>query len=137
SFGRISGAFSGGVQIMNNDQHRRQLGVGTAGTDFDLSTRGPWGRDLHFKTKNVALFVENSFWVTPALVVTPGVRMEVGETEMSGTISYYDPGDVPHAIDHSIPLLGINAEYSTSPHTSLYAGWSQAYRPVIFQDVIP
>src|SRR5690606_17955768 len=29
------------------------------------------------------------------------------------------------------------AEYNTSPHTSLYAGWSQAYRPVIFQDVIP
>ena len=52
--------FVTGVQYINNDLHRRQLGKGSTGTDFnlDISTDG-WGRDLHFKTQNVAFFAEN------------------------------------------------------------------------------
>lgn len=135
--GGIAGALSGGLQVINNDQHRQQLGSGTTGTDFDLSTVGPWGRDLHFKTKNIALFAENSFWITPALVITPGMRVELGQTDMSGSINYYDPGELPTTIEHRFPLFGINAEYTSRSGNSFYAGWSQAYRPVIFQDVIP
>ena len=138
SLGAMSGALTGGLQVMNNDQHRQQQGKGTTGTDFDLSlTDGVWGRDLHFKTKNIALFAENSFWITPALVVTPGVRVELGQTDMTGTINYYDPGDLPQTIQHHFPLFGLNAEYLLPSGNNLYAGWSQAYRPVIFQDVIP
>ncbi len=136
-FGELPGAVTAGLQLMNNDQHRQQLGQGTTGTDFDVSTSGPWGRDLHFKTRNLAFFLENSFWLTPKFVVTPGMRLETGETEMSGTINYYDPGAVPHTIEHRFPLFGINAEYTFSSGASLYTGWSQAYRPVIFQDIIP
>ncbi len=136
--GKISGAISGGIQFMNNDQHRQQLGTGTTGSDFDVARiDGLWGRDLHFKTKNIALFIENGFWITPSLVVSPGMRMELGATDMTGTINYYDPGDVPQTIEHQFPLFGVNAEYSFNGGTSLYGGWSQAYRPVIFQDVIP
>jgi Fe(3+) dicitrate transport protein len=136
--GKISVAISGGIQFMNNDQHRQQLGTGTTGSDFDVARiDGLWGRDLHFKTKNIALFIENGFWITPSLVVSPGMRMELGATDMTGTINYYDPGDVPQTIEHQFPLFGVNAEYSFNGGTSLYGGWSQAYRPVIFQDVIP
>lgn len=136
--GKISGAISGGIQLMNNDQHRQQLGTGTTGSDFDVARiDGLWGRDLHFKTKNIALFIENGFWISPSLVVSPGMRMELGATDMTGTINYYDPGDVPQTIEHQFPLFGVNAEYSFDGGTSLYGGWSQAYRPVIFQDVIP
>lgn len=136
NIGRMPGALSTGLQVMNTDQHRQQLGRGTTDTDFDLSVTGDWARDLHFKTRNLALFAENSFWITPALTVTPGVRFEVGETDMTGVINYYDPGDVPHTFERSFPLFGVNAEYNFKS-SSLYAGWSQAYRPVIFQDVIP
>ena len=136
--GKISGAISGGIQLMNNDQHRQQLGTGTTGSDFDITRiDGLWGRDLHFKTHNIALFVENGFWITPSLVVSPGMRMELGATDMTGTINYYDPGEVPQTIEHQFPLFGINAEYTFGNGTSFYGGWSQAYRPVIFQDVIP
>lgn len=138
TIGGISGALTSGLQVINNDQQRQQLGKGTTGTDFDLSlTDGTWGRDLHFKTQNLALFAENSFWLTPALVVTPGIRIELGETDMTGTINYYDPGELPTTIEHRFPLLGINAEYTSPSGNNIYAGWSQAYRPVIFQDVIP
>jgi len=138
TLGKIPGVLTAGLQVLNNDQHRQQLGKGSTGTDFDLTlSDGVWGRDLHFRSKNLALFAENSFWLTPALVVTPGMRMELGETGMAGSINYYDPGELPQTIEHHFPLFGINAEYSIAHGNNFYAGWSQAYRPVIFQDVIP
>jgi Fe(3+) dicitrate transport protein len=56
---------------------------------------------------------------------------------MSGQINYYDPGDVPKKISRNFPLFGVNAEYTLSGGNNFYGGWSQAYRPVIFQDIIP
>lgn len=136
--GNVPGVFTGGLQVMNNDQHRRQLAQGTTGSDFDLSvTDGIWGRDLHFKTRNIAVFAENSFQLSPSLALTPGVRVEIGQTDMTGIINYYDPGELPRTIEHHFPLFGINAEYTLKNGNNFYAGWSQAYRPVIFQDVIP
>ena len=137
SIDNVQSALSFGIQVINNDLNRQQLGKGSTGKDFDLSTDGVWGRDLHFKTKNVALFAENSFWLTPSLVVTPGMRFELGRSEMTGYINYYNPGELPNTITHNFPLFGINAEY-TFPHgNNIYAGWSQAFRPVIFKDIIP
>ncbi len=123
---------------MDNDLHRQQLGKGTTGTDFDLSLSQPgWGRDLHFRTKNLAAFVENNFRLSSKLSVNPGVRVEVGQSAMSGTINYYDPGEVPNTIHHSFPLFGINTQFQLTERQNLYGGWSQAYRPVIFKDIIP
>lgn len=138
TLGKTENALVAGVQVFNNDLHRQQLGKGTTGTDFDLTLIDPnWGRDLHFKTKNIALFVENSFRVLPNLTITPGARLEVGKSDMSGSISYYDPGNLPTSIDHKFPLFGINAEYLTRKGNAFYAGWTQSYRPVIFKDIIP
>lgn len=127
-----------GVQVINNDLHRRQMGKGTTGSDFDLTLIEPgFGRDLHFKTKNIALFVENSFRLTEKLSVNPGIRIESGKSDMSGVITYYDPGQLPNTIVHQFPLLGISSEYKLSDSQNLYAGASQAYRPVIFKDIVP
>ncbi|HRJ31543.1 MAG TPA: TonB-dependent receptor [Cyclobacteriaceae bacterium] len=126
-----------GIQYFNNDLHRRQQGKGTTGTDFDLTVTDPvFGRDMHLKSTNVALFVENKFQVTEVLSITPGIRYESGQSDLTGTISYYDADDVPNTIEHKFPLLGISAQYSLK-QGSLYAGWAQAYRPVIFKDIIP
>lgn len=128
----------GGVQVFNNDLHRRQQGTGTTGTDFDLTVmESGFGRDMHLKSKNVAFFVENKFQLLPKLSITPGARLELGESVMSGVISYYDPEDVPNTIEHKFPLFGISAQYQVEKTGTLYAGISQAYRPVIFKDLIP
>ncbi len=128
----------GGIQLFNNDLHRKQQGKGTTGTDFDLTVREPnFGRDMHLKSKNVALFVENKFQLLSGLSVTSGARFEVGESVMSGAIIYYDPGSVPNIIKHKFPLLGISAQYLLKRGNSFYAGWSQSYRPVIFKDMVP
>ncbi len=134
----LESSLAAGVQYFNNDLHRTQQGKGTTGTDFDLTLTDPvWGRDLHFKTKNIAFFLENKFQLLPELSVTPGIRVESGESVMSGTISYYDPEDLPNTIKHQFPLFGINSQYQLKKGHTIYAGWSQAYRPVIFKDIVP
>ncbi|GAB4489184.1 MAG: TonB-dependent receptor [Saprospiraceae bacterium] len=129
-----------GVQYFNNDLHRRFTpNAGSTGTDYDVRidpTKG-WLRDLHFKTQNIAFFAENKFQLTPQFSIAPGVRYEIGESKMTGTLAYYDPEDLPTTIKHNFPLFGVSAEYALSAGHNLYAGWSQAYRPVIFKDIIP
>ena len=121
----------------NNDLHRRQQGPGTTGTDYDLTITGPWGRDLYYKSQSISVFAENLFRITPALSVAPGFRYEYGKTDMTGYISYLDPAEIPNRIKHNIPAFGINAQYQFKDGARLYGGISQAYRPVLFKDIIP
>jgi Fe(3+) dicitrate transport protein len=127
-----------GVQYMNNNLHRQQQGNGTTGTDFDLSlvTAG-WGRDLHYKTNNIALFAENRWLFTKRFSINTGVRMEIGETNMTGIIRYYSDTALPNKIKHTFPLFGVSTQYDITDDINIYAGWSQGYRPVIFKDIIP
>ncbi|HEY3403983.1 MAG TPA: TonB-dependent receptor [Ohtaekwangia sp.] len=138
TLGKVQGTAVGGIQIFDNNLHRQQMGVGTTGTDFDLTiTDAGFGRDLHMKTNNFAFFAENAFRLTPHLTVTPGMRMEIGNSDLSGKTSYYDPEELPNTIKHNFPLFGFSAEYLTAAGNSFYGGWSQAYRPVLFKDIIP
>lgn len=131
-------ALVGGVQLMHNNLNRQQLGKGTTGSDFDLliSDAG-WGRDLHFKTQNIAVFLENNFRISDKLSVNPGLRMEIGKSDMYGSISYFDASSIPNSISHKFPLFGVSAQYRLKGNAMFYGGWSQAYRPVIFKDIIP
>jgi len=131
-------AFAAGVELMDNDTHRRQQGVGTTGTDYDLSLVQPgWGRDLQLKSENVAFYAENNFALTERWFVTPGFRIESGTSDMTGIVVGYPPGELPNSIKHNFTLLGISTEYSLSERSALYGGFSQAYRPVLFKDIIP
>jgi Fe(3+) dicitrate transport protein len=136
--GRQTSTLAAGLQYMNNDLHRTQLGTGTTGSDYDLTLVNPeWGRDVHLKTKNIALFAENKFQLSQKLSVNAGIRAENGQTNMSGTIAYYPDNHIPVSIKHKFPLLGINASYKASDKMEVYAGWSQAYHPMLFKDLIP
>ncbi len=127
-----------GIQYINNDLHRQQQGKGSTGSDFDMSiSPGGWGRDMHLKTENIAFFAENKFQLTPRFSLSPGIRVESGASNMLGNISYLPPLEVQNTIKHEFPLLGLNAQYNINEVQNLYAGWSQAYRPVIFKDIIP
>jgi Fe(3+) dicitrate transport protein len=44
---------------------------------------------------------------------------------------------LPKEIIHSYVLSGITSQYKFNEKIKLYGGWSQAYRPVIFADIIP
>jgi Fe(3+) dicitrate transport protein len=117
---------------------RRQQGKGTTGSDFDLTLVTPgWGRDLHYKTGNIALFAENRWALTKRFSINTGARMEIGETNMTGITTYYSENDLPNTIKHKFPLFGVSTQYDVTKNINFYAGWSQAYRPVIFKDIIP
>ncbi len=136
--GKINAVLVGGIQSMNNDLHRCQQGKGTSGSAYDLTLSVPgWGRDLHFKTNNIAVFAENMFCFSPKFSVSPGIRYENGITHLSGSISYYNPEKTPLAIQHKFPLFGLSTQYKFNDNNRFYAGVSQAYRPMIFKDVIP
>ncbi len=135
--GDVPATVAGGIQLMHNNLHRQQLGVGTSEADFDLNLTAPFKRDLTYQTENVAGFLESQFRLTPKLTISPGLRIEEGLTRMRGRISYYDPGNVPNDIPHRFTLLGLSAEYQLNRQVRFYGGWSQAYRPVIFKDIIP
>lgn len=130
--------FTSGMQYMNNDLHRQQLGKGTPGSDFDLSLTVPgWGRDLHYLTSNIAFFIENHLVITPKFSVNTGIRFEKGNTRMIGTTTYYSDAQLPTEIRHEFPLAGVSAQYKLTDRIQLYGGFSNAYRPVIFKDLIP
>lgn len=127
-----------GIQWMKNDLHRQQLGKGTTGSDFDLSLVDPvWGRDLHFKTDNTALFFENRIVLSNALSINAGGRMEIGETDLTGTTTYYLDSELPNTIKHHFPIFGVSMQYDINENSNFYGGISQAYRPVILKDIIP
>ncbi len=127
-----------GLQFMNNDLHRRQLGVGTTGSDYNITLVNPvWGRDLHFKTKNLAGFTEGKLQFNQHWSVTAGLRYEQGISQMSGQIAYYPSDKIPFDLVHKFPLFGAGIQYQFSKQTLFYVGWSQSYRPMIFKDLIP
>jgi Fe(3+) dicitrate transport protein len=135
--GQQQHALTAGIQYMNNDLHRTQQGKGTTGSDFDLSLVNPvWGRDLHFKTTNLAMFAENRFALGKGLTVTAGARIETGRTDMSGQIQYYPAHKIPLSIQHRFPLLGAGIQYKVNEQVQFYGGWSQSYRPMIFKDLV-
>lgn len=135
--GSLRNVLSSGMMYFNNNMHRRQQGVGTTGLDYDLDITGSFGRDLRYKSESISFFLENQINITPALSVTPGFRYESGSTIMDGYISYLDPENIPNLIKHRIPLPGIHAQWLINEKHRLYGGISQAYRPVLFKDIIP
>jgi Fe(3+) dicitrate transport protein len=135
--GTRSVKLAGGLAITDNDMWRRQRGVGTRASDYDLTVQGAFARDLHYLTSNVAGYAEAAVSITPAWTVVPGIRVERGETRMRGTLAYYDPANTPRDLRHSFPLLGLRSSLRVSPSVEWYGGWSQAYRPMILKDVLP
>ncbi len=138
NLGRMPGTLTAGLQYMHNDLHRTQQGVGSTGSDFDMTLVKPgFGRNVHLITKNIALYAENRFQLSRTFSVNLGTRVEIGRTDMSGNIVYYPEDQLPVAIQHQFPLFGLNFSYKPFSSSEFYGGISQAYRPMLFKDLIP
>lgn len=138
NLGKMQGKLAAGVIYMNNDLYRRQLGKGTTGTDYDLTlVEAGFVRDMHFKTNNIAFFAENVLQLNERWSISPGIRFEKGNSKMNGTIKYYTVNPLPNLIKHSFLLAGISSQYLLDKENTIYGGISQAYRPVIFKDIVP
>jgi Fe(3+) dicitrate transport protein len=134
--GARAATLAAGVTMSDNRMRRRQQGVGTTGDDYDLGITGAFGRDLRYRSRAVAAYAEEILRVTDRWTLIPGVRIERGETRMTGRLAYYDPADVPRTVRHDFPLLGLRTSYRGA-RAEWYGGWSESYRPMLLKDLLP
>jgi Fe(3+) dicitrate transport protein len=137
-FRQQQSSFVFGAQYIHNTLHRRQQGRGTTGADFDLTlVDTAWGRNMYLQSQNIAFFLENSFKISPRWRVNIGGRVEIGNSRLSGRVLYLPDESIKNNIKHKYPLFGISSEYALSSQTAIYGGLAQAYRPIIFKDIVP
>lgn len=127
-----------GVSYNNNNLHRRQQGEGTAGTNYDLTlVNDTWGRNLRFRTQNIAAFIENQFVIKDKLRIMPGVRVESRASELTGSIVYLPTKEVSQTINRQFAIGSIVAQYTINKELYLKGNISQVYRPVGLEDITP
>ena len=131
-------ALSGGLKYSNISTDRKQNGVGSTGTDFDLTLTGDYGINLLFRTVNYGAFAENLFRITNKLSVTPGIRYDYLNTMQNGTLHsvYNDFRPVSLSTSRNILLGGIGAQYKITENIDIYGNYSQAYRPILYSNLI-
>jgi len=146
-FGQES-ALSLGGRLYRGSTIRKQGGIGTVDSDFDLtisqqqtSVNGSFDykKDQQYGTQNAAFFIENMFQLTKKLSLTPGVRMEYILSSAKGLIDKPVIGDTLRVPDQvrNVVLGGIGAEYDITKNTKFYGNFSQAFRPVTFSELTP
>lgn len=134
--GKVKSTLAAGFRLSSEVTKRDQLGVGTTGSNFDLSLIAPYGTLLRFHTNNAAFFAENIFQITPKFSVTPGFRYELIQSDYTGVINH---ASLPVAYNGNrrFPLFGSGLQYQTSKTTQLYANISQEYRPYLYSQITP
>jgi Fe(3+) dicitrate transport protein len=130
---------AGGVRVYSGNTKRNQLGIGTTGSDFDLTLANQeFGRSLQFTTANVAFFAENIFYLNKRWKVVPGIRVENIKNTAGGYINSTSTGGInSDSRTRNFVLLGMGSEFLVSPTTNIYGNFSQAYRPVTFSELTP
>ena len=134
--GKVSSVLSGGMMYFTQLTKRRQKGVGTIASNFDLSLTQPYGIDLRLHTHNFAAFAENIFQLTPKLSITPGVRYEIISTDLDGVINNAS-ANISYYGKRTFPLFGAGIQYQVNNSSQVYGNISQAYRPYLYASVTP
>ena len=141
-------ALSSGIRVYSGETTRKQGGIGTVNSDFDLEIASQqtsifgsfaYKKQLNLTTRNAALFFENLFQITKRLSVTPGLRIEYINSGAFGTIDKPIVGasiSVPNQV-RTILLAGIGGEFIATKNSNIYANFSQAYRPVTYSELTP
>lgn len=138
---------NGGVRYCLSDIHRLQKGIGTGGSDFDLSVSADnsgkfYQRDLDLQTQNAAIFMENLFSIGKKLSIIPGFRAETIQSSMSGRTNQVSTGYIStQSKDRYILLGGLSAKYMLIKkpllNATIYANTNQNYRPVLYSELLP
>ena len=138
-FGKMKNTLSGGIRLYTGVTTRQADGKGTTGTGYDVNITGNYPRDITFKSRNVAAFVENIFRISERFLIIPGIRYEWLKGSSSGRNGYTSGGAeiILQNITRgrSFVLAGVGTEYHISKTTEVYASISQAYRPIQFANL--
>lgn len=144
SLGTIKNTISGGIRLYTGTTHRLadpdvKKGTGTTGIDYDMNGVGEYARNIEFKSRNAAAFVENIFRPGKRLLIVPGVRYEWLEGKASGRNGFAADGSEISLQNvtrsRSFVLGGVGAELHVTNETEIYANYAQAYRPIQFANL--
>ncbi|MBC7605642.1 MAG: TonB-dependent receptor [Burkholderiales bacterium] len=138
SLGKQQSTLAGGIRHSYGWFTRQGGGEGTTGSDFDLSIKGNWGYDLDFTTTNVAPFIENIFKISSNFTITPGLRFEYLKSTANGNKEVDGDILISNEVRHrTFALGGIGMELKPTKNTSIYANFSQAFRPIDYSQLEP
>jgi len=145
----INSVFLVGTRYYHGFNHSIQ-GFGTTGKNADFNYIDKDNlilNDFRFPNRNVALFAENIFWITPKLSVIPGIRYEYINTKAEGFWASRRPSLDPSQIElgsreyeprqkkRDFILAGIGLSYKPKGSINLYGNISQNYRSITFSDI--
>lgn len=136
---QMNNTLSAGIRLYTGTTSRVADGKGTTGSDYDMTVLGRYPRDVEFKSRNAAAFVENIFRLTDKLLLVPGIRYEWLEGSASGRNGIASNGTdiILQEItrSRSFVLAGVGAEYHITKGTEIYGNYTQAYRPIQFANL--
>ncbi|MFN2456578.1 MAG: TonB-dependent receptor family protein [Chitinophagaceae bacterium] len=138
SLGAMNNTFSGGIRIYTGSTYRRADGKGSTGANFDVTVIGNFPKDITYKSKNAAIFVENIFRLGEKFLIVPGIRYEWLQAQASGRNGFANTATAiilqNQKRSRGFLLAGIGAEYHIGK-TEFYSNFTQAYRPMQFADL--
>jgi Fe(3+) dicitrate transport protein len=137
--GNIENTISTGIRLYKGNTHRRSNGVGTTGSDYDMTLVGKYSGDINFASYNAAIFAENIFRLGKKILLIPGMRYEWLKGNASGRNGFTSSGNdiILQNVERSrgFLLAGVGAEYHVSKNTEFYANYAQAFRPIQFANL--
>lgn len=128
----------------------QKQGNGSAGSTADFhyypDNNSPSLSDYDYPSRNLAVFSENIFNLTPKLSVTPGVRYEwiktkaqgrydVVNRDQAGNILYEERVPENRSNTRALVLLGLGISYKPKEVLEIYGNFSQNYRAINFNDM--
>lgn len=138
ALGRFRNTLATGVRFSIAKFKQLEEGIGTTGSDFDLSLVEDYEEKNQYTTLNVAPFIENIFRISERFTITPGFRFEYlnNESEVEQETPQGEV-EIEEERDRYFPLFGLGTEFKPNSNTSIYGNISQAYRPIDYSQLTP
>ena len=139
AIGKFKNTIAGGIRLYKGNTDRLADGIGSTGSNYDITIKGTYPKDVSFASSNAAGFIENIFKFSDKLYLIPGIRYEWLEGSAAGRNGLTTNGTAINLQNitrsRSFLLAGIGSEYHVTKATEFYANFSQAYRPIQFANL--
>ena len=139
AIGKFKNTIAGGIRFYKGNTDRLADGIGSTGSNYDITIKGTYPKDVSFASSNAAGFIENIFKFSDKLYLIPGIRYEWLEGSAAGRNGLTTNGTAINLQNitrsRSFLLAGVGSEYHVTKATEFYANFSQAYRPIQFANL--
>ena len=141
-----SAALISGVRLYRGWAETSQSSGGFGSDPNFTAPETPENSQYIFPSRNLSAFLENTFFISKKLYLTPGYRFEYIETETDGYLNRYFINNVNDTLlvineeydfsrDRHIHLYGTGLTYNIGKKSKIIANISKNFRSVNFSDI--